>query len=486
MSFDADQQRDPRDPRGLRGDAPLLDGWLRATALAREGQLIPMAVPGHKQRQDLTGAVNVGDAPLYGGVDAIKHADVPRAEAERKAAALWGADWCRFSVAGSTHGNQALALAIGSPGREIIVTRILHRSLLLGLVLAGLRPVWVRPEVDLSTGLPAAVAVPTVRAALREHPDACAVFLGEPSYVGTIGDLAGNAAAAHEAGVPLLVDAAWAAHLGFHPDLPPHAIAAGADGMVTSAHKALPAYSQGALVLARTERLNAARLDRAFEATHTTSPAGSIMASIDAARALLAQDGEELCGRLLTLISMARKRLRQVPGVGVLDGPGVEPTKLVVLIAGTGAYGYTIENDLVAAGMPVESADRDTIVPIITLADDEGSVEAFCDVLIASIERHRTTPRTPGVAASWTVVPEVVMSPRDAFFAENETVGADAAVGRVSAELIAPYPPGVPVLAPGELITAEALDSLREIKADGGRIAYAADPSLATLQVIVR
>jgi len=486
MSFDADQLRDPRDPRGLRGDAPLLDGWLRATALAREGQLIPMAVPGHKQRQDLTGAVNVGDAPLYGGVDAIKHADVPRAEAERKAAALWGADWCRFSVAGSTHGNQALALAIGSPGREIIVTRILHRSLLLGLVLAGLRPVWVRPEVDLSTGLPAAVAVPTVRAALREHPDACAVFLGEPSYVGTIGDLAGNAAAAHEAGVPLLVDAAWAAHLGFHPDLPPHAIAAGADGMVTSAHKALPAYSQGALVLARTERLNAARLDRAFEATHTTSPAGSIMASIDAARALLAQDGEELCGRLLTLISMARKRLRQVPGVGVLDGPGVEPTKLVVLIAGTGAYGYTIENDLVAAGMPVESADRDTIVPIITLADDEGSVDAFLDVLIASIERHRTTPRQPGVAASWTVTPEVVMSPRDAFFADNETVDADAAVGRVSAELIAPYPPGVPVLAPGELITAEALDSLREIKADGGRIAYAADPSLATLQVIVR
>jgi arginine decarboxylase len=482
----ADELRDPRDPRGLRGDAPLLDGWLRATALVSQGKLIPMAVPGHKQRQDLTGAVNVGDAPLYGGVDAIKHADVPRADAERRAAELWGADWCRFSVAGSTHGNQALALAVGSPGREIIVTRILHRSLLLGLVLAGLRPVWVRPEVDLRTGLPAAVAVSTVRAALREHPDACGVFLGEPSYVGTIGDLAGNAAAAHEAGVPLLVDAAWAAHLGFHPDLPPHAIAAGADGMVTSAHKALPAYSQGALVLARTERLNTARLDRAFEATHTTSPAGSIMASIDAARALLAQDGEELCGRLLSLVAMAKKRLSQVPDVGVLDGQGVEPTKLVVLIAGTGAHGYTIENDLVAAGMPVESADRDTVIPIVTVADDEGSVDAFLDVLIASIERHRTAPRRPGVAASWTVVPEVVMSPRDAFFADNETVGADAAVGRVSAELIAPYPPGVPVLAPGELITAEAVDSLREIKADGGRIAYAADPSLATLQVIVR
>ena len=128
--------------------------------------------------------------------------------------------------------------------------------------------------------------------------------------------------------------------------------------MVTSAHKALPAYTQGAIVLARTERLQPGRLNRAFEATHTTSPAGSIMASIDAARALLARDGEELCERLLRCVAVAKKQLAEVPGVGVLDGPGVEPTKLVVLLAGTGAHGYTIEDDLVAAGMPVESADR--------------------------------------------------------------------------------------------------------------------------------
>src|SRR5262244_547923 len=341
---------DPRDPHGLRSDAPLLDAWLRFTAQAEAGLLNPMAVPGHKQRQDLTGAVVGGDAPLYGALDTIKHADVLLADAEDRAARLWGADWCRFSVAGSTHGNQALALAVGSDGREIIVTRILHRSLLLGLVLAGLRPVWVRPEMDAKTGLPAAVAVQTVRAALREHPDACGVFLGDPSYVGTTGDLAGHAAAAHEAGVPLLVDAAWAAHLGFHPDLPPHAIAAGADAMVTSAHKALPAYTQAAIVLARTERLQPARLNRAFEATHTTSPNGPIMASIDAARALLAAHGERLCARLIQGVATARKQLREVPGVAVLDGPGVEPTKLVVLLAGAGAHGSRVEADLIAAG----------------------------------------------------------------------------------------------------------------------------------------
>jgi arginine decarboxylase len=464
----------------------MLDAWLDFTDRAEAGELLPMSVPGHKQRQDLVGTVVFGDAPFYGGLDTIKHADRLRVDAEGRAARLWGADWCRFSVAGSTHGNQALALAAGQPGQEVIINRTLHRSLLLGLVLAGLRPVWVRPDIDPGSGLPAGVAVQTVRQALAEHPDACAVFLGDPTYVGTICDLAGHAAVAHAAGLPLIVDAAWAAHLGFHPGLPPHAIAVGADAMVTSAHKALPAYTQGALVLARTERLDAARLDRAFEATHTTSPTGSIMASIDAARALLAGHGERLCGRLLRGVAAARKRLREVPGVDVLDGPGVEPTKLVVLLAGTGANGNAVEKDIIAAGMPVEMADRDTVVPIPTIADDEAHIAEFTEVLIGAIERRRGVPRRIESAAAWTVQPETVLAPREAFFARGETVSAKAAVGRVSAELIAPYPPGIPVLAPGELITAAAVEALREVAADGGRIAYAADPSLATFQVISR
>ena len=479
-----DVAADPRDPLGLAADAPLLAGWLNWMALAEAGRLSPMSTPGHKQRQDLTGAVVAGDVPLYGGVDSIKHADRLLADAEARAAALWGADWCRFSVAGSTHGNQTFCLALGQPGQEVIITRTLHRSLLLGLVLAGLRPVWVRPEIDPGSGLPGAVAVPTVRDALAAHPGACGVILGDPSYVGTTGDLAGHAQAAHEAGVPLVVDAAWAAYLGFHPDLPRHAIAAGADAMVTSAHKTLPAYTQGALLLARTDRLDLARLNRAFEATHTTSPAGSIVASIDAARALLARHGPELCARLLRGVAAARRRLREVPGLDVLDGPGVDPAKLVVLLAGTGAHGVAVEEDLIAAGMPVEMGDRDTVIPIPAIADDEVRLAAFTEALIASVERHRGAPRRPAAAAAWTVEPQTVLSPREAFFAANETVTAQAAIGRVSAELVAPYPPGVPVLAPGELITAEALAALREVAADGGRIAYAADPTLATFQVV--
>lgn len=470
----------PADPLGLRGDAPLLDAYLSALEAGRR----PFTVPGHKGRTDLVGRVVEGDVPFYGGLDTMRLAGGLLADAEGRAARLWGADLARLSVGGSTHGNQALALAVASPGDRVVVPRTLHRSLLLGLVLAGLEPAWVRPEVDQATGLPRGVPVGRVVEALERHPDARAVFLGDPSYVGTLSDVAGHAEAAHARGIPLVVDAAWAAHFGFHPALPPHALALGADAIVTSAHKMLPAYSQGALVLARRGLVDRDRLERAFQATHTTSPAGSILASIDAARALLERDGEALIARQVRLVREARDRLAALPGVGVLDGTGVDPTKLVVLLPGSGADGLAVEADLVAAGLPVEMADRDTIVAIVTMADDDSTVGALVEAMARSIEARRGAPRPVRSAAAWSVEPVQVVGPREAFFADHEAVPAARAVGRVSAELVAPYPPGIPVLSPGELVGAEALGALLAARDEGVRIAYAADPSLATLQVL--
>jgi lysine decarboxylase len=472
----------PADPRGLRDDAPLLDAYLSFL----QSHPRPFTIPGHKQRGDLVGTVVAGDVPLYAGLDTMTLSAGVLARAERRAARLWGADVCRFSVGGSTHGNQALALAVAEPGDQVIVSRSLHRSLLLGLVLAGLEPVWVRPEVNPSTGLPTAVSVSDVEAAQQAHPEVRAVFLGDPSYVGTTGDLAGHARVAHAHGIPLIVDSAWAAHFGFHPDLPAHALAQGADAMVTSAHKALPAYSQAALVLANTDRIDASRLERAFEATHTTSPAGAILASIDAVRSLLERDGEELIGHLLRRVADARRALRAVEGVDVLDGPGVDPAKLVVLLAGTGASGYDVEADLLARQMPLEMADQDTVIPMLTLADDDAGVHELLAELTKAVTRQRGSPRKPVAAAAWSIEPDTVMAPREAFFARHVPVPVREAIGRVSAELVAPYPPGVPVLAPGERVTRAGLDSLMRARDEGARIAYAADPTLATLQVVAR
>src|SRR6478752_4487608 len=404
----------PTDPRGLRADAPLLDAWLRF----QEQAPTPFTIPGHKQRTDLVGDVVAGDVPLYAGLDTMKLTTGVLAEAESRAASLWGADVCRFSTGGATHANQAVALAVAGEGDTVVVSRTLHRSMLLGLVLAGLTPVWVRPEVDPATGLPLGVAPESVRRALDAHPEARAVFVGDPSYVGTVGDVAGQAEAAHAHGVPLVVDAAWAAHFGFHPDLPRHSLQLGADVMVTSAHKALPAWSQAALVLARTDRIDAARLDAGVEATATTSPAGAILASTDAARALLQRDGEALLGGALAAAAVARDRLRAVPGLTVLDGNAVE-------------------QDLLAAGLPVESADRDVLVAIVSLADTAGTLAALTDALVDSLARRRGQPRPVVGPAAYRVEPAAAVPPRQAFFATAEAVPLAEATGRTCAELVA-------------------------------------------------
>jgi arginine decarboxylase len=468
------------DPNELRAHAPLLDAYWSF----RESDPLPFTIPGHKQRTDLVGSVIAGDVPLFGGLDTMKVTHGTLARAESLAADLWGADFARFSVGGSTHGNQALALAVGQPGDHVIVSRTLHRSLLLGFVLAELHPIWLAPTIDADSGLPGPTSVQDVEAALAAHPEAVAVFLGDPSYVGTFSDIASIAGAVHRHDVPLIVDAAWGAHFGFHPQLPPHALAAGADAVVTSAHKTLPAYSAAALVLAQTHRLDAARLNAAFEATHTTSPGGAPLASIDAARALLELHGERLLDTLITVVSNARAELSRIAGLIVVQGAHVDPLKLTLNLATTGVDGVQLERALLDDGMPVELADRDTVVAMITIADTEATVDRLVRALTTHIDALRGEPRPVTASFAWTITPEQVISPRSAFFAPHEFVSIGSAVGRISAELIAPYPPGIPALAPGERISSEVVEGLRQAQASGTRIAYAADPALSHIRVV--
>ncbi|HEY3485886.1 MAG TPA: hypothetical protein VGK49_10905, partial [Ilumatobacteraceae bacterium] len=250
----------------------------------------------------------------------------------------------------------------------------------------------------------------------------------------------------------------------------------------------LPAYSQAALVLARTAHLDADRLERAFDATHTTSPAGSILASIDASRALLERHGRELVGRLVDLVAMARDRLVASGVAEPVDGVGIDAAKLVVQFQRSGANGYEVEAALIERGMPVEMADLDTLIPMVTIADDESTVDALVEVIITaasdSSRRASAAPRAIEPSPAWTVSPDTVLTPREAFFATHVTLPADGAIGHVSAEIVAPYPPGIPVLAPGERIARDTVDALRAARARGARVAYAADPTLATLQVV--
>jgi lysine decarboxylase len=317
---------------------------------------------------------------------------------------------------------------------------------------------------------------------LADAPDARAVFLVEPSYIGRLSDIEAIAELAHAAGMPLIVDQAWGAHLGFHPALPRHAIDRGADGMVTSTHKNLTAFTQGSIILARGERIDLARLDECFEMLHTTSPSAAIMASSDRARALVEERGPELLGQTIQIVADARARLSQVEGLTVADAD--DPTKLVLALAGTGADGFEVEGDLFARGIRLEMADRDTLVPIVTLADTAETVGRLADGVADSVAVRRGAPRPPASSTVWSLVAEVVMSPRDAYFAPRRRVAWSDAVGRIAAETAAPYPPGIPALAPGEVISREIVDALRAEAAAGSRMAYCSDPSLDTLLVV--
>ncbi|HEY0387212.1 MAG TPA: DegT/DnrJ/EryC1/StrS family aminotransferase [Gaiellales bacterium] len=462
----------------MPSEAPLADAVDRF--LADPGTTF--TVPGHKRAAGIAGPLLLQDLPLVSGADDSRLGDDVLGRAERLAAGLWGGDLCRFSVAGSTHGNQSLALAAARPGDRVLVARTLHKSLFGGLVLAGLDPVWVPPSVDPETGLATGVPAEAVRRALADEPGIRAVFLVEPSYVGMISDVDAIADIAHAAGVPLIVDQAWGAHLGFHPALPQHAIARGADAMVTSTHKTLTAFTQGSIVVARGGVLDLARVEEAFELLHTTSPAAAILASSDRARQLIEDRGEELLERTIALVGDARTRLRRIDCLHVSEAS--DPTKLVLGLAGTGADGFEVEADLLREGVRLEMADRDTLVPIVTLADTAASVSTLVESIERSLAARRTAPRPIAASSVWSLQAVTALSPRDAFVAPRERVPANHAVGRIAAETAAPYPPGIPALAPGELITDEILSALRREAAAGTRVAYCSDPSLDTLLVV--
>jgi arginine/lysine/ornithine decarboxylase/amino acid transporter len=454
------------------------------------------SIPGHKRNPALVGdhPALLADMPHLCGVDDIRASRDLLGQAERLAARAWGADRTWFSVSGSTMANQAMCLAVAAPGDRVVVARTSHRSVMAGLVLAGLEPAWVSPDVDPATGLALAVPPGRVERALGDHPDARAVILVEPSYLGLTSDVASIARVAHDHGAALLCDQAWGAHFAFHPALPACAVTAGADLVVMSGHKTLTAFSQGAMLHAVDRGLvDLDRVDAGFQALMTTSASGLIHASLDQARALIEREGTGLVEAAIGLAERFRARIDGYLGARCLDRRllahpsvhGVDPLKLVVDLTGTGADGFEVERDLRGDGVVLEMADRATLVPLLTIGDDRRSVDRLAGALRRSIARRAGRARSsPAAGVSWRISPQPVLSPRDAFFAPHERVPATAAAGRVAAEIISPYPPGIPAIAPGELITTDLLEALRDEARAGSRMAGASDPTLETVLVV--
>ena len=471
----------------LRKSAPLLDAYLSYF----ESERTAFTIPGHKQKahrlDEGLGAVVDSDTPLYGGLDEIKLTQGTLKKAEALAASLWGSDYARFSTGGSTHANQAIILALGKPGDKIAITRTAHRSVLSALVLTGLEPIWLTPEIDEATGIPTGIPVSELERVLDQKP--IALLLTEPGYLGTISELPALIKKAHENSIPVIVDAAWGGHFGFSAHLPRHVLQLGADALITSVHKALPGYSASALLLAQGKLLNLDRIEQSFETTHTTSPAGAPLASIDGCRALLETRGEELTRELISLVESFKSSVQANFDASIFLNTSdflpqrFDPVKIVLRANILGLSGVDVERELGKANIRVEMADQDTIVFLATVADTADNFKVLENALVPILKSLQGPTRQTQTSLSWSVVPTVAMSIRDAYFADTEFVSANDAIGRISADLIAPYPPGVAVVAPGEVLTEQIVNGLTTTQKAGVRIAYASDASLATYRV---
>jgi len=466
---------------------PLVDAWLAA----RDKGMRPLQIPGHKYRytgdDPALGSERLGplirdDVSLQGGADDNHYSGRVLERSEALWAASVHADHARFLVGGSSQGNIAALTAVGGPGMHVALDRTSHRSALAGLVVSGSMPTWVQPRLHPELGLPLGVEASALRGLAT---DVAAVFVTTPTYVGTLADVAGLAEAAHAEDRVLVVDQAWGAHLFFLHGR--GAFEQGADVATTSVHKALMGYTQTAVVAVAGQRVRADRLDRAVDLTATTSPSATLMASIDATRAVMDEVGGAELERAIASVEQMRDRLRRVPGLVVVDeaeiGSVCDPLKLTLWLPRTGVDGVALADLLWQQGNGVEAADADSVVMTLSILDEHEFCLQTADMLVTLIERLRGEPRPPAPSAHWQVVPEVVVSPRDAYFAERRRVPLRDAVGEISAEQFCPYPPGVPLLAPGERVTAQIVEDIEQA-GRVGRVAYCSDPTLRTIEVI--
>jgi arginine decarboxylase len=460
-------------------------------------------VPGHKggagadpALRDLVGETGLrNDIPsVTEGVD-IGPEPTPFQQAQLLAATAWGAQRTWFLVNGASQGNHSTCMALAHGGNRVVVQRNVHSSVIDGLVLSGMRPTFVAPELDPELGIAHGLTPQSLAAGLDATPGAVAAMVVSPTYFGACADVAGLAAVAHERGVPLVVDEAWGAHLHFHPSLPADALASGADLVTSSTHKIVGSLTQAAMLhLGGGGRIDAAVVDRCVSLVETTSPSGLLSGSLDAARRQAQVHGTELLGETLAAIAATREEIAQIPGLAVLDEslvgrPGIagwDPLRLAIDVRGTGSTGYRLAKAaFYTSGIDLELYSENVVVAIFGLGEQAAAAGSR---LVAGLrEAIGKLEAEPGAPDEKLAPPppwgELVMTPREAFLGAQEVIPFDAAAGRVAAEGLAAYPPGIPNVLPGERLTAETLDYIRESVAHGGYVRGGSDRELKTLRV---
>lgn len=470
--------------------APIVEAMRRYSADA----VTPFHTPGHKHgrgaHEILRGLLTAeGLRQEVSLMDELDDLHAPHScirEAQELAAKLWHADDCIFMVNGTTSAVQAMLLGTLKSGDAVIIPRNAHRSVIAGLILSGARPIFLPVEFDAELNVPLNVTVKTIERAIKKFPQAKAVLLVSPNYYGVAADVAQISRLVHAAGMLLLVDEAHGAHLTFSDELPPSAIESGADLAAQSTHKILGSLTQTSMLMIRRGVVDAEAVKRAASLLQTTSPNQLLLASLDVARLQMAIGGRELIQSAVRLSKFLRASIKNLRGLRTFDTVknfSPDTTKLTVNVVGKGLSGHEAEEILRRDfRVQCELSDAANVLFLITFADDAQT----CDKLVDALKNLPNRP--PKILPPTLPVPNEIsiaeFTPRETFHAPTESVELRAAVGRICAEEVTFYPPGIPLLMPGEKISAAVVERLQSEKFSGSRIVGASDKTLSTILVV--
>lgn len=413
-------------------------------------------------------------------------------EAQELAADLYDADAAFFMINGTSGAIHTMIMAALNPGDTVLVPRNAHRSIVGGMILAGVRPVYIEPVIDEKLGIAMGLRLSDIQKAVQKHPEAKALLLVYPTYYGVTMDLQAIADFVHAHDMLLLVDEAHGAHLKFSDRLPKQALDAGADMAAQSTHKLLGSMTQTSMLLVKGQRVDYERVRESASLLQSTSPNQLLLASLDIARLQMAEQGKELVGRAVELAEKLRHDINQIDGLwsfgteylGADGMTGLDLTKVTVSVRELGISGPEAEHILRHQyKIQCELSDAYNLLFIISYADTEKQTQILLDALKGLARDHRGK-QTFTVQTKLPAIPQLGMIPREAFFARKEVVPFEQSLGRIVAEQIMFYPPGIPILAPGDVIDAASLDYIAKMQKLGLKVVGPEDATLKQIKVV--
>lgn len=464
---------------------------------------MPLHMPGHKQGK----GVNRILTKLWGKeiftydlteVDNLDYVNAPTgviAEAEKLAAQAFGAEETFFLINGSTVGNQTAIMSLVKSNEKILVARNSHQSTSAGLILSGAIPVYAQPTLHKLSGFYPVTGPQEVKKILEKHPDLKAVHITSPTHIGFTSNIKDIRKITFEKDMPLIVDEAHGSHFQFHKELPKSAIALGADIVIQSTHKTIGSLTQTSMLhLVKSKYVSGRELQSILRLLQSSSPSTLFVMSLDAARYQMVNEGKKLLTKTLQLSRQLRNSINSIDGlycygkevVGIDDVVDIDETKILVNISETGYTGYELEKILGREyQIEIEMSDTNHILCFITIGDTERAINKLLNALKA-IARHpkKNKEKNSNLFLPMPGIPELVLTPREAFFAQKKRVPFTSSLGKVSGEFIVPFPPDVPIILPGEKINQEILDYVKYVKKNDSMIVGPQDATLETIEII--